>query len=100
MKLHEIIKKVGTLDQLSYEQIQPYLKSVYVYTKDYFCSEPILMVTFVCNAFQGCIITCEQNYLEDLNNHLLECELTPGTEDWQCEEETINFNSKFLKDLL
>ena len=100
MKLHEIIEKVGTLEQLNYEQIQPYKKSIYVYAKDYFCSEPVLMVTFVCNALQGCIITCEQNYHEDLHNHLLECELTPSSEDWECEEETINCNSMFLKKLI
>lgn len=99
MKLHEIINSNEKPDvSILYETLHPYLNSLYKYYLDYFCCEPILMVTDVFNAAQYCKIVSSNDYSEELNEYLDTCHLDNETR--QCSEETINFNSKYLKEFI
>jgi len=89
MKLYQIIEVNDSKDLLlSYESIHQYLKSLYVYYKDEFRDEPVLLVDSIMNAVQYVkIVDCETftMYLNDLPKE---------------EAETINFNSRMLVDLI
>jgi hypothetical protein len=83
-----------------FELVHPYLKTLYIYYKDLFGCEPILMVTSVSNACQYVKIVPLNEFLETLCEYL---------EDYNCIDEdsenfaafeTINFNSRLLKDCL
>ena len=102
MNLSDIIAQNEKADEsILYELIHPYLKSLYVYYKDLFCSEPVLMVTDVMNAAQYCRIV-DSNELTDAICDYLGLDSEP--EDTESDEfsyyETICFNSKFLKDII
>ena len=102
MKLHEIIKSNSVkTTAIEWGQIAPYLKSLNTFYKDLFCCDPIVMVVSVSNAaqyvkivpcdeFNACVcdyIGCEEHEIEN-------------SDDLLAQFETINFNSKFLKQLI
>ena len=81
-----------------YESMQPYLKSLYIYYKDLFCCEPIIMVTDVFNAAQYAKIVPSNDFNEAISLYLDSCELSE--EEKEAASETINFNSKMLINLI
>jgi hypothetical protein len=102
MNLSDIIAQNKKVDEsIEYGQIQPYLNSLYVYYKDLFCSEPVLMVTDVTNAAQYCrIIPCEE-FTKAICDYLgLDREPEDTESDDFAMYESIMFNSTFLKDII
>ena len=101
MNLSDIIAQNKKVDEsMLYELIQPYLNSLYVYYKDLFCCEPVLMVTDVMNAAQYCRIVPFDELSESVCDYL-GFYYEPDTEsDEFAMYETIMFNSKLLKDLI
>jgi hypothetical protein len=102
MKLSEIIAQNKKVDEsILYEMIQPYLKSLYVYYKDLFCSEPVLMVTDVTNASQYCRIVDSNDFSEAICDYIgIDFEPEDQESDDFAYYESICFNSKFLKDII
>jgi hypothetical protein len=84
---------------ISFETLQPYLRSLYTYYKDLFCCEPVLMVTDVFNACQYAKIVSSNDFNEAISEYLETIE-DLNQEDRESQEETINFNSQLLKDLI
>lgn len=99
MKLHQIIStfedhpEVGILTETLYK----YRRSLYVYYRDYFTCEPVLMVTDVMNAAQYARIVPANDYYEAVEEYL-DTNDTLTEEDRKHERENINFNSIMLKD--
>ncbi len=89
-----------------YESMQPYLKSLYVYYKNYFNCEPVCMVTSVSNAAQYVKIVASNDFYYAICaflevDYIIEDETEEGFNfDNFAEYETINFNSKMLIDLI
>lgn len=89
-----------------YETMYPYLKSLYTYYKDYFCSEPLLMVTSVTNATQYCKIVNSNELYEAICEYLnvsyinTDEERSEEEEEIYSEYETICFNSILLRDAI
>lgn len=94
MNLSDIIAQNKKADEsIEYGQLRPYLKSLYIYYKDRYCCEPVLMVTDVMNAAQYARIVSSDDFTEAIYNYLgIECD--PG------DYEVINSNSMLLKDLI
>jgi len=84
-----------------FEKVQPCLKSLYIFYKDLFNCEPVLMVTDVFNAAQYIKIVSSEEFLEAVCAYIgcEEYELQINDE-YLSQFETINFNSKLLKDFL
>jgi hypothetical protein len=82
---------------IEYGKVHPILKSLYIYYKDLFCCEPVLMVTDVFNAAQYVKIVPSNEFHEAIEMYL---EGDKNEELRQYTTETINFNSKLLKDLI
>lgn len=82
---------------IEYQQAHPILKSLYLYYKDLFCCEPVLMVTDVFNSAQYIKIVPSNEFME-----AIDCYLDGDVNEEQKEItiELINFNSKMLKDIL
>ena len=99
MKLHEIVNAVLNDEELIYEKIAPYKNSLYIYFKDYFCYEPVLMVTFVCNAVQGCKIVSSNEFNEAICHYLNDFDCSNEESENFAEYETICFNSLMLSDV-
>jgi len=103
MKLHEIIStnEVST-NSILIEKLLPYKKQLYVYYKDLFCCDPVLMVTMVSNAVQYAKIVPSNEFMESICEYLevdyIDEEDTEN-DNFSAYEE-INFNSRMLKDLL
>lgn len=99
MLLHQIITTLEPGNKsILVEKMMPYKKSLYTYFKDYYCCEPILMVTDVFNAAQyGQIVPCNE-FNEAIDIYLQDSDLTDEEKEEQ--NELISFNSIFLKDLL
>ena len=105
-KLFEIIDRNDNNFYVSYENQKMYIKSLYTYYKDYFNCEPIGLITNVTN--NSCVmrIVSENEFdeaiYEEMGVHYVETdERNPHyNEDLFCEYETINANSRLLKDLL
>jgi len=98
MKLHEIIsanEKTGT--SIICKELLKYKKQLYIYYKNEFCCEPVLMVTDVFNAAQYAKIVPSNEFTEYLNDYVETLHL--NKEDKTAEVETINFNSRMLSDL-
>lgn len=95
----EIIEKFENEEDVSYEKIHPYLRSLYIYYKAQFCCEPVLMVTAVFNAVQTVQIVPENEFTEAIECYVNSMDLTDPTER-EHEKELINFQSKYLIDLL
>jgi hypothetical protein len=106
MKLHEIITSNENHNQsLLIEKLIPYKKSLSVYYTDYFCSEPILMVTDVFNACQYGKIVSSDDFDESICAYLevdyIETDENNPDFDFDlfAEYETICFNSISLSKL-
>jgi len=106
MNLSEIIiQNEKVTESIEYGQLHPYLKSLYIYYKNYFFDEPILMVTDVMNTCQYARIVPSNEFTESICDYLQVDSIVENKEEGFDEDifaqyETINFNSKFLKDLL
>jgi hypothetical protein len=102
MNLSDIIAQNKKVDEsIEYGQIHPYLKSLYVYYKDLFCSEPVLMVTDVTNAAQYCRIVSSNEFSEAICDYIgIDLEPEDQESDDFAMYESICFNSKFLKDII
>lgn len=102
MLLHEIIQK-NEEDKYSilYELLHPYLKSLHTYYKDLFDCEPILMVVSVSNAAQYAKIVSSEDF-EDSYRRYCSLNFEHGMTEKQFQKyfETVNFNSKFLSELI
>lgn len=91
---------------IEFSNLYPIKKSLYIYYKDLFCCEPVLMVTDVFNAAQYVKIVPLNEFNESIYAYLdvpyiIEDENEEGfDEDLFAQFETINFNSKLLKDIL
>lgn len=102
MKLQEIIiANARAQSAIEYGQIHPYLKSLNTYYKENFEGEPILMVCEVMNAAQYVKIVDSNYFNEEVCKYIgcKEYEIEDN-DDYLSQFETINFNSKLLKDLL
>jgi hypothetical protein len=99
MLLHQIIE-ANTYQQTSilWEKISPYKKALYTYYKNYFCGEPVLMVTDVFNAAQYVKIVPADELTEAIEEYLINED--GSEEDKEAYRETISFNSVMLKDLI
>ena len=84
-----------------FESVHPYLKSLYVFYKDLFCCEPVLMVTDVFNAAQYVKIVPSNEFQEAACNYI-GCEVCEiqNDDNFLSQFENINFNSKLLKDII
>lgn len=102
MKLAEIILKNDNENvSFNYEILHPYLKSLYTYYKDFFCCEPILMVTDVFNACSYAKIVPSNEFTDCVCEYLnIESHEIENNDDHLVNFETINFNSKMLKDII
>lgn len=100
MKLHEIIKAVENDEELMYEHVAPYKKTLYHYFKDQFCCEPVVMITFVCNAMQGAKIVSSNEFIDAICNYLEDYSCTDENSENFGEYETICANSFMMSDLL
>ena len=100
MKLHEIIaiNDSGNNDSLLIELLIPYKNSLLTYYKDYFCSDPIVMVTMVSNAVQYGIIVSSNDFAEAFECYV-ESQNLDSEEDKEMSRETISFNSIMLSQL-
>jgi len=98
MKLHEIINSVLNDEELQLEKLAPYKNSLYTYFKDYFCYEPVIMVTFVCNALQGCKIVSSNEFNEAICDYLEDYDCSNEDSKNFSEYETICANSIMLAD--
>lgn len=105
-RLNELLTDIENRNMVSFQEIYPYRKSLYLLLKDYFCEEPVFMITLLTNAIQaGKIVPANEfndELLDEVNKDneefaILEEEMD---EDTFMEFETINFNSQFLKDVL
>lgn len=83
-----------------FESVNPYLKSLYVFYKDLFCCEPILMVTDVFNAAQYVKIVPSDDFNEAVCDYIGDDLCTNEESENFSTYETINFSSKLLKDFL
>ena len=102
LNLSDIIAQNKNVDEsIEYGQLRPYLKSLYIYYKDLYCCEPVLMVTDIVNAAQYARIVPCNEFTEAICDYIgIECEpVNKDSYDYACYE-AINFNSKFLKDLI
>jgi len=107
MKRHEIITTNSEpTTSIEYGTLQPYLKSLYVYYKDLFNCEPILMVTDVFNAAQYAKIVPSNEFLDALCEYMgvpyivVEQDADDFNEELFSQYETINFNSVLLSKLI
>ena len=94
LKLYEIIAlNDKPHNSILIESLIPYKNSLYTYYKDYFCGEPVLMVTSVCNAVQyGKIVPCNE-FTDSIIQWLNNPDCMNEDNDNFSEFETINFNS-------
>lgn len=110
MKLHEIITtNEDPQKSILYELCQPYLKSLEIYYRRLYCEDCILMVTDVMNAAQYVKFVPESNFIEAIDDYLNEginygsnfIEIPENiNDDYINAAETINFNSKYLKEII
>ena len=100
MKLHEIIKhNENETTSILYEALHPYRKLLYAYySNEFYPSEPVLMVTDVFNAAQYVKIVPSEDFLQTVEDYART--RSEDIEDIETDIETINFNSKLLKDIL
>lgn len=97
MQLHEIISisEKGT-SSILLELLHPYKRSLYTYFKDYYCSEPVLIITDVMNAAQYGFIAPANEMHEAISTYLQDSDLTEQEKEEQTE--LICFQSIMLKD--
>lgn len=98
MKLHEIIQALEEpTNSVQIDTLIPYKKSLFTYYENYFCCEPILMVTMVSNAVQYAQIVSANDFT-DAVFHWVES-MNLSDEDKESEIEVISYNSIPLKEL-
>jgi hypothetical protein len=96
MKLHEIIEmNENPVTSLLIEKLIPYKNSLLIYYKEYFTSEPMLMVTDVMNAVQYAKIVPSNEFTEALEEYIENNE--EDTKEYS--REIIPFQSMMLADL-
>ena len=108
MTRYEIITLLANEPQqaVEYAQLKPYLKSLYIYYKDMFSQEPVLMVTEVFNAVQYVRIEPANELYEAICSYLdvpyIDEEPHKNGYDTGAftEYETILSNSKMLSDCI
>lgn len=102
MKRFEFIElnKVQTT-AIEYSNLHPIKNSLYIFYKDLFCCEPVVMVTDVMNAAQYVKIVPSNEFNEAVCAYI-GCEVyeIQNDDNFLAQFETINFNSKLLKDIL
>ena len=86
MKLHEIIETIDDDISVSYEEVQPYRKSLKTYYAERWCSAPKFMVLFLTNSICAGKIVPSDQFDEALRYE----------SDRSDEREIITFNSFFL----
>lgn len=100
LKLHEIIElNEKPNNSILLELLIPYKNSLYTYYKNYFCEEPVLMVTSVCNAVQYGKIVPANDFTECIIEWLDDPDCMNEDNETFSEFETINFNSIMLSQL-
>jgi hypothetical protein len=100
LKLHEIIETNDKPENsLLIESLIPYKKSLYIYYKDNLCSDPVLMVTSVCNAVQYGKIVSSNDFTEEVINWIDDPDCMSEDNENFAEYETICFNSIMLENL-
>ena len=108
MKLYEIIEINDNCPTsgILYELLVKYKKSLYIYYKDFFRSEPILMGCMVSNAVQYAKIVPSSELYEAICDYMAVPFVIENKEDDEynedvfCEYETICANSVFLSKIL
>lgn len=105
MKMYEIIDVMLDADKehlsVEYEQIAKYKRSLYKYFKDYFCCEPVCMVTSVTNNSCYMRIVPSNEFAE-----CVECWINDSLdendtdEDIEAHREYIDASSMMFSDLL
>ena len=88
-------------NSIEYSNLYPIMKSMYIFYKDLFNCEPVLMVTDVMNAAQYIKIVPSNEFNEAVCEYI-GCEVyeIQNNDEYLAQFETINFNSKLLKDIL
>jgi len=106
MKLHEIIaQNENHTESINIAFLLPYKKSLLVYYKDFFCSEPVLMVTDVFNAVQYGKMVPSGEFYEAVCAYLDVDYINKDQDDPNfdadlfAQYETIAFNSTILTNL-
>jgi len=91
MKLHEIVTANESHETaVLFEKIAPYKRALYLYYRDLFGCEPVLMVCSLFNAAQYVKIVPSDELFDAVAAY------TEDTEEW----ETIMFNSRLFKDII
>ena len=100
MKLHEIIEcfDSGTT-AVEIEHVLKYKRSLLAYYRDMYNGEPIFMVTSVTNNSCYGIVVPANDFPDALDVWMEASGTERDSQDWEDECETINYNSKFLKDV-
>jgi nitrate/nitrite-specific signal transduction histidine kinase len=97
MNLSQIIETNETGKQsILTELLYKYKKSLYIYYKDQFCCEPVLMVTDVFNACQYALIVPSNEFNEAIDTYLEDSEMSEDEKHNQTE--LISFQSIMLSD--
>ena len=91
----------GPTNSIEYSNLYPIRKSMYIFYKDLFNCEPVLMVTDIYNAAQYIKIVPSNEFNEAVCDYI-GCEVheIQNNDEFLAQFETINFNSKLLKDIL
>ena len=84
---------------IEFSNLHPIRNSLYIFYKDLFGCEPVLMVTDVFNTCNYVKIVPSSEFIESVDAYLSD---TNDVEEDELNEykELINFNSKMLKDIL
>jgi hypothetical protein len=105
-KLHEIIEANDNNEYVSFENYMIYIRSLYTYYKDYYCDEPVAMITNVSNT-GGCMRIVSSYDFDDAVceeigvNYIIENENDKDFDfDIFAEYEAINANSRMLYEFL
>lgn len=105
MKLHEIIDVMLDVDKehlsVEYDQISKYKRSLYSYFSDYFCCEPVCMVTSVTNNSAYMRIVPSDEFSECVENWINDTSDEDDTnEDMEAHKGHIYHSSLMFSDLL
>jgi hypothetical protein len=102
MNLSEIIQNNNKPQTaIEYGTIHPYLRSMYVFYKDLYLCEPVLMVCSITNNSSYVKIVSSNEFTESICDYI-GCEIheLQNSDDYLSEFETINFCSKMLKECI
>lgn len=101
LKLSDIIRisEENNGSTINIEEILKYKRSLITYFKEYYCCDPILLVTDVFNACSYGIVVSANDFEEAAKLHIEANNAEDSEEDKEGYYETMNFNSKFLSQL-